>query len=298
MYWLILIAALILFTAYGFNISGMVIHPLTKSREDTLQIECDKGNMRQEDFDQLPREEVKILSQYGYELHGLYFPKGDSKRTVIICHGITYTIYGSVKYMKMFMDRGYNVLIYDHRNHGESGGNNTTFGYYEKYDLKTCTDWVLEKCGSDCIVGLHGESMGAAIALQDIAIDPRVSFCIVDCPFSDLVELLKYRLKVEHKLTPFPSMQITSLFAWLRTGMKLKDISPIMGVANVETPIFFIHGKEDLYIPTRMSIDMYNNKKGLRKLYLAPNARHAESVVMNREEYDKLVGDFLREVFE
>lgn len=293
MYWIILVAALILLTAYGFYLSGKVIDPIVKSREEILRIECDRGNMGSTAFDRLPREEARIQSQYGYQLHGLYFPNGDSKKTVIICHGIGYTIYGSVKYMEMFMKRGYNVLIYDHRNHGDSGGSHTTFGYYEKYDLKTCTDWVLEKCGNDCIVGLHGESMGAAIALQNIAIDPRVSFCIADCPFSDLEELLKYRLKVEYRLPTFPAMELTRLFAWLRTGMELKSISPIMDIADVETPVFFIHGKEDLYIPTQMTIDMYNSKKGVKKLYLAPNSRHAESVVMNREEYDSLVGDFL-----
>ncbi|MHB1394750.1 MAG: alpha/beta hydrolase [Clostridia bacterium] len=292
-----LLILLILFVASGFYLSEIVIFPRIKTRVDTLQTECEKGNMHEEDFSRLPKEEVRIRSQYGYELHGFYFPNGNSKKTVIICHGITYTIYGSVKYMEIFMRRGFNVLIYDHRNHGESGGKNTTFGYYEKYDLKSCTDWVFEKCGDDCTVGVHGESMGAAIALQNIAIDPRVSFCVADCPFSDLTKLFKYRFRLEYKLPSFPAFQITCLFARLRTGMRLKDISPIRDIANVETPIFFIHGKEDLYIPTQMSIDMYNSKnKGIQKLYLAPNARHAESVVKNRREYDRLVGEFLKQI--
>jgi len=297
MYWsIIFILLLILLMAFGFYLSGIVIRPRTRSRENTLKTECEKGNMQREAFDRLPKEEVRIKSRFGYELHGYYFPNGNSKKTVIICHGITYTIYGSVKYMEMFMKRGFNVLIYDHRNHGESGGDNTTFGYYEKHDLTTCTDWVLERCGSDCIVGLHGESMGAAIVLQNIAIDPRIVFCVADCPFSDLTMLLDYRLKMEFKLPSFPAMQLTSLFTRLRTGMSPKAISPMSDIADVKTPVFFIHGKEDRYIPAQMSMDMYNIKKGIRKLYLAPNSRHAESVVMNREEYDRQVGDFLKEI--
>ena len=296
-YWYIALSLiLIIFVVSGFYLSGIVIFPNTKTREETLQTECEKGNMSGSDFDILPKEEVIIRSIYGYELHGLYFPKVNSKKTVIICHGITYTIYGSVKYMEIFNKRGYNVFIYDHRNHGDSGGKNTTFGYYEKYDLKRCTDWVFERCGNDCTVGIHGESMGAAIALQNIAIDPRVSFCIADCPFSDLTKLFKYRFRVEYKLPAFPAFQITCLFARLRTGMRIKDISPIRDISNLETPIFFIHGREDLYIPTQMSIDMYSSKKGTSRLYLAPNARHAEAVVKNGEEYDRLVGEFLKEI--
>lgn len=160
----------------------------------------------------------------------------------------------------------------------------------------SCTDWVFEKCGSNCTVGLHGESMGAAIALQNIAIDPRIAFCIADCAFSDLTSLFRYRLKVEYKLPPFPPLLIVGLLIRLRTGMRLKDVSPINAVACTQTPIFFVHGKEDLYIPACMSIDMYNSRKKASKLYLAPGARHAEALVKNREEYDRQIGEFLKDI--
>lgn len=67
--------------------------------------------------------------------------------------------------MNLFIKKGWNVLIYDHRRHGESGGKTTSYGHYEKFDLQTVVNWLKNEVGESLILGIHGESMGAVTTL-------------------------------------------------------------------------------------------------------------------------------------
>ena len=292
----ILIFVLFIFLATGLYLSGAVVHPRTCSPDETYRYELEMGRINEKEFNAMKKEEVYIDSPHGYKIYGLFFPVQNSKKAVIICHGITWTLFGCVKYMDMFLKRGFNVLIYDHRNHGKSGGKNTTFGYYEKDDLKAAVDWICDRLGEGCIVGTMGESLGAATVLQHSAIDHRLAFCIADCSYSDILELFRIRLKNDFHFPAFPLLPIASFFAWVRTGVRFSDISPAKDIEKTTCPVFFIHGENDTFIPKEMSIDMFDRKNGHKKIYIAPNSRHVECFWNNKEEYDRQVGEFLAEI--
>ncbi|GCD10670.1 alpha/beta hydrolase [Clostridium tagluense] len=280
----------------GWHFSSIIIAPKVAKYNYTYDYEVEKGKIKVEVFNNLEKQEVYLDSNYGYKIHGFFFPNKDSKKIIILCHGITWSLYGSVKYMDMFLKRGFSVFIYDHRNHGLSGGKNTSYGYYEKYDLKKCTDWIFDKLGKDTIVGLHGESMGAGIALQNIAIDPRIVFCIDDCGYSDAQELFKYRLEKDYNIKKMPLVKLASIISKIRVGWKFKDVSPITTLRSVEIPILFIHGEQDDYVPTFMCNQMYSVKKGYKEIYIAPSAGHAAAYWKNKDEYEKRVDGFLKAI--
>lgn len=198
--------------------------------------------------------------------------------------------------MDMFYKKGFNVFVYDHRFHGKSGGENCTMGYYEKYDLKSCVDWVLNKIGQDSIIGTHGESMGAAIVLLHAAIDNRINFVIADCPYESVKEQFKHRLKIEYKLPSFPIINLASLVTKIKTKAFYGNISPIKIIGSIKTPILFIHGDSDTYIPYSHTVHLFNSKKGIKKLYLAKDANHAGSFLVDKIQYEKVVNEFLSEI--
>jgi hypothetical protein len=284
---------LVVLVVASWHFSNIVIYPRGLSPEESYELEVSEGRLDPIQFEAWPKEEVRLQSPYGYEVFGIYVPTPESNRVVILCHGIANTLYGSVKYVDVFRQRGFNVLMIDFRNHGRSGGSNTSYGFYEKHDLTAWVDWVMARCGETCRVGTHGVSLGASTAIQHAAIDPRVAFCIADCSYASASEEFAYRLKVEYGLSPFPLVPLGSLVTRLRAGYFYGDVMPIADITALDIPVLFIHGQADDYIPPETSITMHDVKPGPKQLYLVPNARHAGAYGENPEAYDRVVGEFL-----
>lgn len=293
---LILIALMGISMILGYYFYYKAFYPVTRTHEDAIDREVSLGNFKWADFQALEKEKISIPTPRGYDLFGYWIPaKVKTKKTIVFVHGITYNVFGSVKYMMPFIKWGYNVLIYDHRNHGLSGGDYTTFGYLEKYDLTCVIDWVYEKCGEDAYVATHGESMGAATVLQHAGVDPRVKFVIADCPYESAWKEFVYRLKVEYKLPPFPIVYWASLFSYFKTGIFFSEMSPMKYIKMIHVPVLWIHGKDDLYIRPQDSENLYEEKVGAKSIYLAEGAVHAFSYHANPEKYEQVVRGFLEE---
>jgi uncharacterized protein len=289
---------LILLSVSGYYLARIAVLPEVHPSEETYRVEIEKGRLDPQEFEAWERKELHLPSKFGYDLYALYFPLSGSQRCVVLSHGHTWSLYGMVKYARLFRQRGYNLLLYDLRYHGKSGGKNMTFGFYEQHDLRLMVDWAFRQMGPGGMVGTMGESLGAAITLLEAANDPRLNFVISDCAFSDLNELLTYRKQEMFPWLPnWPFMPLTDLFSFFITGMRFKDVCPLQAAARINIPALFIHGLEDRYIPTPMGEALYAAKNnGYRQLYLAPGARHAESLVKNKEAYEEVLDEFLNRV--
>ena len=199
---------------------------------------------------------------------------------------------GSLKYLEIFLERGYSVLVYDHRNHGKSERNFTSFGYFEKDDAKMWVDYLYDRF-DDPKVGVHGESMGASTALQLATIDHRLLFCIEDCGYSNAMELFRYRSSSDNNkfvsLLTFP----TNIYIKLKYKWSFDDVSVEKFINKATCPIMFIHGDSDAYVPTYMVNDLYDSYKGDKMLYLAKDTKHAAAFVTDPVTYKEKIYEFL-----
>lgn len=281
----------------GLYVAMSIVTPKVKAIDDIEVEENGRDASLMPFYHQHLSKEVKIRSSMGYPLY-LYemIQDPDAKKFVVIAHGYTYGHYGSIKYAKMMMTLGYNVLMYDHRFHGKSGGKNSSLGYYESRDLKTVIDYLEDSYGKDLFIGTYGESMGSATCLLEQADDPRVRFIVSDAGFKDLEVLIKHRLK-RRKMPPFIFYRIANIFVWLISRSNLSRVKPIEAIKNKDIPIFFVHGKQDDFTPYQHSVDMYESYQGPKHLFLADGqAYHARSYYTHKEAYMKELTYFMKKV--
>lgn len=221
-------------------------------------------------------------------------PKATENKAVIICHGQKVNRYCSIKYAELFRGLGYHVVIYDERYFGKSTGEISTLGQEEAKDLKSVYEYAREVFGKDCLIGLHGESMGAATALLSLKyIEPF--FVVADCPFSDSYKLYEeFTVKNIH-LPPILILPFVVFIARHKYGYDIMNTNPIEAVRQSSVPICFMHGDSDGLIKHEHSEAMVKVcKDPLSQIHLFKGADHARSIIVDRERYKEIVTEFVK----
>lgn len=245
-------------------------------------------------------QNVSLDSRLGYTLQGTYLPNPrPSENTVVFVHGISGSRLAGLWYAPIYLGAGYNVLVYDSRASGDSGGNSISWGYYEKYDLDQWIDWI-EQRHPNGIVGVHGISMGAATALLHAEMNEathRVKFYVADSSYADLEELLTKQIDATVKL--HSSFWVTLLLRYSsfaanwQSGFHYHDVSPIRSVQRATTPILYLHGGGDVLVPAYMSEQLYSVTKGYKELYIFPGEAHTMAIFNHKAEYDRQILHFI-----
>ena len=93
---------------------------------------------------------------------------------VLVYHGVADNRMGVLEHARILLLAGYSVVMMDSRAHGASEGPMATYGWLERNDARAIVD-ALETSEHPRHLFALGESMGAGIALQSGAIEPRTA---------------------------------------------------------------------------------------------------------------------------
>jgi len=283
-------------TFFGFFVTNRLMYMKKKENDFILNREITSKRLDEAWFNAVNKTERWIESKNGYSLKAIFIEPLETKNYVVICHGVTENKINSLRFVRMFERLGFNSVVYDHRRHGDSGGKTTSFGFYEKIDLQSVVEAVRDKAGRDAVLGIHGESMGAATTLLYAgSIIDDADFYISDCAFSDFEQQVYHIMTQSTPLRTSLAIRFANLFLKLRDGYTLNLVSPIDVIDKIEKPVLFIHSLQDDFILPKMTEDLYEKKQGPKTLKMFDIGEHAKSFNENSKEYEQVVADFLQE---
>ena len=273
----------------SFYIAKTIFKPKIYQYDETKKIELEKNYFTQELFNKYNIQDVYIKDNI--KLHAQYINQNSSK-TVIIMHGYTYSLYGSYKYAHTYLELGYNVLLPDQRYHGLSEGKNTTLGYLEQKDLNNWIEYILKQNSKNRVLGVHGESMGAATVLLS-GNNENISFVVSDCSFASLKLQVQDTLSKIHvpKWMIYPTNIVSKMFY----NVSILKTAPIKNIQNISAPILLIHGSKDTYIRIHHFDLLKQNLKQNDSFYICDHADHAMSYPTDPIRYSKEIKQFLEQ---
>lgn len=220
--------------------------------------------------------------------------QNNSNKWVIAVHGYTSEGINMSTYAKHYYDNGYNVLIPDLRAHGLSEGNYIGMGWDDRLDIISWINYILNENPNAEII-LHGVSMGASTVLMTSGeeIPSNVKAIVADCGYTSVWDEFAYQLDDLFSLPEFPILNVSSMVAKIRAGYFLGEASSLEQVKNSKTPILYIHGDKDDFVPYYMMEELYNATSSEKEMLTIKGAEHAKASEVDPETYWNTVNNFI-----
>jgi len=247
----------------------------------------------------LPWDDVTFPSR-GDEvpLSGWYLPTDADDRCIILIQGTEHHRNSpkirALRLGRDLVNHGFNVLLFDFRARGKSGGDRSSEGDREQWDVLGAIDYVTERGIPIERIGLLGFSLGAGVALLVAAQEPRIPAVVSDSGFLDyMIDLQQLSIGSFHLPSWFA---IFVAFAGrIFFSVDFRKVRPAQVVEQVDQPIFFIHGEDDPVISaeeTKELHDISDNPKD--RIWIVPNAEHVNVYRKMPEVYVDRVSRFFQ----
>lgn len=233
--------------------------------------------------------DVRFSARDGVLLSGWFVPAPqDRGRAVILVHGLLRNRadkeVGLLAIAAALHRRGFSVLLFDLRAHGQSGGAAIGFGWLEWVDVLGAIEHLEQRGYDRRRVGVIGYSTGGAAALIAAARDQRPGALILDSVYVSPIELFPGR-----SVFVFPLM----LLAQISVGAPPGDHSVTAVARSVDpTSVFLIHGlRDDIVHPDNM--ERLAAALPGAELWRVRGAAHVKSFFHDPFEYIERVVTFL-----
>ncbi|HLZ50034.1 MAG TPA: alpha/beta fold hydrolase [Candidatus Acidoferrum sp.] len=306
----------------GWLVAPGFLHPIRREITPDLIREADASFADSGGY----REDFNVRAQDGSLLRGWKVTaRNPNGNWVLLFHGVADNRVGVIGQSEFLLRAGYSVVMMDARAHGASEGPIATYGWLERNDTRAIIDALLRSIQERFVAvqmsepkvlpGMHlppaalpplhifalGESMGAGIALQSAAADPRIEGVVAEASFANLREASFDYAGLRR--SPLVGKTLFRPFSWTLlfhgeklTGLPIAEVSPEKAVASRAFPVLLICDEKDEALPCRHSRLIYAAARGPKQLWEVPGAFHTAALGFQPVEFERRVLEFFANV--
>ncbi len=242
---------------------------------------------------------IEFKSTDGVLLKGWWVPvDGAARGTIVYSHGHNRTRVEMLPQAAFAHGLGYNGLLFDLRHQGESEGEASSVGYWERLDVEGAVQYARSEQKAAQPVIAWGVSMGAAAALLAAADSPEVAGVISDSTFLNFRDMIRHHWKLFLPLPTFPiADEVIYGSAW-QANFRAADFDLERAVERIgDRPILFVAVEGDRRMPPSIARTLYAEARSpLKKLIVLPGDRHGEGFKLAPKPYQQAVTEFLSSV--
>lgn len=243
----------------------------------------------------LEMTEIRIPGPRG-ALAGWYLPARNGC-TLICCHGINDNSGQWIAPIaKLHARSGYGALLFDFAGHGQSEGNQVTYGIRERHDVTAVIDYLRQRGDVDMErVAILGFSLGAITAVMSAAEHPDLRAVVIESGFSDLHHDIAKLFARYTGLPGFPFVRLVIFWGQRIARVRLEEVRPARIIGNIAPrPVLIISDLRDALADEPYDGEyLYQAAGEPKELWQVAEASHVNAFGIEPEAWIDRVGGFL-----
>jgi uncharacterized protein len=247
----------------------------------------------------LPFEDVSFNAPDGVALKGWWVAAPDAHGTVVLVHGLNRSRIEMVKKVPFVHGQGWNALLFDLRHHGASGGDVSSFGFFEKQDVHAAVALARRRAPGPVV--LWGVSLGAASATLAAAEDPSINGLICDSTYRSLRDTAAHHLGLFRqfrwwlRIVPvWPVSGEAVYWAGRRGGFDPDAIDIVAAASRLGArPALFVANSGDRRMPPEIAFELKAAAGSQAQVLVVPGQSHGEAYRDGTAAYQSAVSQVL-----
>ena len=239
---------------------------------------------------------VQFPSASGSQLKGWLLTTHEPSAAVILLHPLRSNRNSMLARAEFLVSQGFVVLLFDFQAHGESPGQQITFGHLESLDAIASVKFMQSRYPTLPIIAIGSSLGGAASILAEPPLP--VAGLILEAVYPTIETAVANRLQI---YLGYFGKFIEPLLLWqlnFRLGISPQQLRPIAKAAAIKAPVLIISGSEDqrtTLADTQALYAAFNNDKDL---WIVPGARHQDLYHYVPEQYRQRVIAFIEQAID